>query len=577
MGEIRSASPVLHLDLNNFDTTEAEESQYILTSPRSLESCARLGVKPVELLIKSLSEFISERHDMPFEAVTVMHQSYEKERRRLLKMCREEREMIIKAAGGRRPGSKKLSALETVLELASPISDSKLREDHAVHETTGSIPYGDQCFKGKSVSRSSCSAAGNREPDRSTVCSFSLGDLTHSPATEMQLQRLTKSIKKEMSVTVSERDRKIAALMLVKHQEEQARLKLSQQEEQERQEARRREEAQRAQTEKRRAKKLKQSMRRWQEELEARRRLREHQERELAGLREQEALLQEDRWRRLTEEQEAQRRGKIEAARKEAEVRKHYQERLLRYKEELEKREIEKERWVALEKEQKARRSKVSQERRERKRLQQGNRRELLRHILLKQQVERQVEEEEALVRSSLEQKLHRSWEKQAQAAEARLRELQERAAREEEQIHRAQLRAELQSYQQLTHKQLLVQLSQRRTERAAQHASAQHRVRAQQARQHNQDRQLCHQKLRDRVQREEEAKRVVREGYIMMKEHRRERLQRQREQIQEEAHRAARASFHMRERVRQYTHRRTFDQMALEADLIASMGRIKL
>ncbi|XP_056148241.1 coiled-coil domain-containing protein 177 [Lampris incognitus] len=559
MGESRPASPEPRSDLNTFDAAEAEESRRASTSPRSLGSCARLGVNPVELLIKSLREFIPDHHGTPFEAVTLMHQSYEQERGRLLQLCLRERERIIGESEDRRLGGSKLLALE---------------DGGAGAERRGSLPDFDRGFKRKSVSTSSSSLA---QRDRRRRRPESLADLRHSPATELQLERLTRDVEKEMSTTITERDRKIAALMLAKHQEEQARLKLCQQEEKERQEARRWEEAQQTEMEKQRRKKLKQSMQRWHDDMEARRRTREHKEKELVGLREQEMSLQEDRWRKLTEELEAQRREKIEAARREAEVRKCCQEKLLRVKEEMEKMEREKERQVAQERELKARRNKVTQERRERKRLQHENHRELLQHVHLKRQVEQQEEEEEALMRSALEKKLHNSWEKHALAMEARFRELQGRAAQKGEQIQRAQLRARLQSQQQLRQKEVLVQVSQCRMERAAQHTSAQGRVRAQQTRQHNQDRQLCHQQLRDRVEREEEAQRMVRESYIAMKECRRERLLRQREQIQEEARRLARASFHMRERVRERTRCRTFDQMALEAELANSIGRMKL
>ncbi|XP_042358751.1 coiled-coil domain-containing protein 177 [Plectropomus leopardus] len=566
MGELRSAAPGPRLDLNNFDSADAERSRYVLTSPRSLESCARLGIKPVELLIKSLNDLIAERRDLPFDSMRVVHESYEKERLKLLQMCREERERIIQAAGDRWPAGDKVSGLEAVPEtkLKDHSRDRRLK--------TRTISYADLCSKGKSVS--TCS---NREPDSSTVCSFSLGDLRHTPATELLLDRLTNDINKEMCVTVSERDRKIAALMLVKHQEEQALLKLSYQEEQQRKEARRLEEAQRAQDEKNRRKKLKQSMQRWHEELEARKRLREQRAKEKAVQLEMEVLLQEDRRKRLIEEVDGQRREKIKAAQKEAGGRKRYQEKLLREKEEVEEREREKERQVAEEKEQRAKRSRVLQEKKERQRLQEENRRELLRHILLKQQVEQRAEEVEAQMRSTLEKKLLHSCKKRVQVVEARLMEMQERAAREEAQMRRARQRAELQSNQQLTQKQILVELSRRRTERATEHASAQQRSRALQTQQHNKHRQLCHQRLRERIQREEEAARRVRESRIFMKEWRRERLRRQREQMQEEAHRLARASFHMRERVRQQTHRRTFDQMALEAQLNAPMSRLKL
>ncbi|XP_070697656.1 coiled-coil domain-containing protein 177-like [Pempheris klunzingeri] len=556
----RRPSPGPRLDLSNFDSSEAQRRRLVLTSPRSLQSCARLGIKPVELLIKSLNELMAEQRDVNSEAVRVMHESYEKERTKLLQMCREEREKIIQAGDRGREGP-----------------DRTPKDPPGDGQVMGPVPYADLCLKGKPVSRSSCSPAGVAPQDRSTVCSFSLGDLRHTPATETKLEKLTRDIRREMCVTVSERDRKIAALMLVRHQEEQDSLTLCQQEEQERQEARRKEEARQAEEEKRRRKKLRQSMQRWNEELRARRRLRELREEEKMSHLEQEVMLQGDRNRRLKEEVDEQRREKMEAAQRDAEGRKHYQEKLLREKVEVERRQREKERWVAVEREQKARRSKVLQEKKARKRLQEENHNELLRHILLKKQVEQQVEDEEAQKRSSLEKKMQHSGERRARAAEARLRELQARAAREEEQTQRARLRAKLQSVQRLTHKQVLVQLSQRRTERAALHAAARLRSRAQEARRHNQHRRLCHQRLRQRVQEEEEATRKVRESCIYMKEWRRERLQRQREQIQEEAHRLARASFHMRERVRQQTHRRTFDQMALEAQLSAAVSRMKL
>lgn len=559
------------MDLNNFDSADAERSRCVLTSPRSLQSCARLGIKPVQLLIKSLNELIAERDELPAEAVRVMHESYEKERRKLLQMCQDERERIIQAGGDRWPRSNsQLSGLGVLPE-------AKRTGCSADRLNTGFIKYADLCIKPKSVSRSSCSAASNRRKDQSTLCSLSLGDLRYSPTTEMKLERLAKDINKEMHVTLSERDRKIAALMLVKHQEEQASLKLSQHEELERQEARRKEEAQRAQAEKQRRRKLRKSMQRWHKELEARRKLRERRDVERAGQLKEEVLMQEDRWRRLKEEVEAQRSEKRDAAHREAEERKRCQERLRRKKEEVEESRQERERQVAVEKEQKARRSKVLMERRKRTRLREGNRQEMLRHVLLKQHVEQQQVEEEANVRRTLEKKLQRSFEKRARLTEERLRELQERAAQEQEQLQRARLRAELQDVQNLTYKQILVQLSQKRIERAALRASAQQRDRAEQARQRNKHRQLCHQLLRTRIEKEEEETRRVRQSYISGKECRREKLQRQREQIQEEGHRLARASFHMRERVRQQTHSRTFDQMALEAQLTASMSRMKL
>ena len=57
------------LDLFNFDCKEADESKYVLTSPRSLEACSRLKIKPVELLRKSPSEFSQEHAGKSIELI----------------------------------------------------------------------------------------------------------------------------------------------------------------------------------------------------------------------------------------------------------------------------------------------------------------------------------------------------------------------------------------------------------------------------------------------------------------------------------------------------------------------------
>lgn len=559
MGELRRSSPVLRWDL---PPAEAEGSRHVSPSPRSLDTCARLGIRPVQLLIKSLNERLAERNFLPFESVRVMHESYDHERRRLLQTRQEERKRIKEVAGDRWPC------------YDSQVSGLEAKDYKRDRRPTGPIPYADLCIKGRSVSRS-CLAAGH--PGRATRCNFGLGNLKYSKAIEMKVERLTKDINEEMCVSVSERDRKIAALMLLKHQEEQASLKLCQKQEQERQEAHRKEEAQRAQEDKERIKKLKKNMQRWQEELTARMRTREQWEAETVGQREKEVQMQHDKWRRVKEEVEARRKENMKAAQKEAWARKQCQEEYLREKEEVEKRRRDQEREVAVEREQKARRSKLSQVEKKRKQLEERNQQEILRHVLLKEHADRQAEEGEAHRRRELERKLRSSWEKHSKAVAERHKEMQQRAAREEQNILRARRRAEVRHVRQLTYKQTLVQLSQQRSERAAVHTSTQTRDRAEQIKERNRRRQLCHRILRERIQREEEEAKKLRESCISVKEWRRERLRRQREQMLEEAHRLARASFQMRERVRQQTCRRSFDQMALEAQLTASLRNMKL
>ncbi|XP_074623117.1 uncharacterized protein LOC141881265 isoform X1 [Acropora palmata] len=91
----------LHLDLYNFEDPASEQSRYVLTSPRSLEACSRFRVKPVELLHKSLDEFVEEfksLYDTDYSHRTVheVFQENERQRIRKLKLCRDERERIIK-------------------------------------------------------------------------------------------------------------------------------------------------------------------------------------------------------------------------------------------------------------------------------------------------------------------------------------------------------------------------------------------------------------------------------------------------------------------------------------------------
>ncbi|XP_008428386.1 coiled-coil domain-containing protein 177 isoform X1 [Poecilia reticulata] len=561
MEKLRSSSPALCLDLNHSEPPGAGKSSCVITSPHSLESRTQPGIKPVQLLIRSLNELIAGQQAAPHEAMRTLHESYEKERSKLfpVPVCSKEQERIIQAERSRWPRSNAASSSAVVKKV----------KNHSAEP----VVYADLCFKAKSCS----SVSPKRDPERSTISSFSLGDLRYSPSAERKLQKITSEIKRKTCITVPERDRKIAALMLVKHQKEQERLKLCLQEEQERQEARRKEEARQAQAEKERRRRLKQRMKHWHTELEARRRLRLRLEQEKAAQLQQEMLLQENRWRKLKEVVEVQRREKLEAALKQTEERKKYQERLLREKMELEKRELEKEKQAAEVKKEKAWRTRELQEKRERKRLQEENHREMLRHILLKRQEEQKMAEDEEQKRNLLEKKLQRSSEKRARAAEAQHRRLRERAAQQDVQVQRAQLRAKLQRVQELTHKQILVQQSQRRMERAAKNASALRRSRSQQRRDQSRHRQVCHQQLSEKIQREAEASRRLRENYVCVKEGKRERLQKLKEQIQEEARRLVQASFHLRDRVRQQTHNQTFHQMALDAQLTASMSRIKL
>ncbi|GIY70370.1 hypothetical protein CDAR_61922 [Caerostris darwini] len=86
----------LNLDLYNYDTADAQACPYVLTSPRSLEACSRVGVKPVDLLHKTLAEFSDDiESDKPLEEIVKLYDEYEQQRIILLQKCQAEREFLI--------------------------------------------------------------------------------------------------------------------------------------------------------------------------------------------------------------------------------------------------------------------------------------------------------------------------------------------------------------------------------------------------------------------------------------------------------------------------------------------------
>lgn len=84
------------INLFNFEDPKFEDSKYVLTSPRSLEACARVGVKPVNLLYKPLSDFQEELlpQDIPLRTIYNVYDEHEHDRQRKLRLCRNERNKI---------------------------------------------------------------------------------------------------------------------------------------------------------------------------------------------------------------------------------------------------------------------------------------------------------------------------------------------------------------------------------------------------------------------------------------------------------------------------------------------------
>ncbi|XP_035207627.1 coiled-coil domain-containing protein 177-like isoform X2 [Stegodyphus dumicola] len=86
----------LNLDLYNYDSPDAQSCPYVLTSPRSLEACSRVGIKPVDLLHKTLAEFSDDvEPDKPLDEIVKLYDEHEQQRIILLQKCQAEREFLI--------------------------------------------------------------------------------------------------------------------------------------------------------------------------------------------------------------------------------------------------------------------------------------------------------------------------------------------------------------------------------------------------------------------------------------------------------------------------------------------------
>ncbi|KAG7466116.1 hypothetical protein MATL_G00161470 [Megalops atlanticus] len=554
----REQSPKLHLDLYNFDSPDAEGSRYVLTSPRSLEACARCGVKPVELLPRPLADFA---HEAPGRSMRVATGLFEVAPTSLTPAASN----TSIPATVTSTTARSVNGLSTSLFAHTngyPASQPKKRgKSHSLESlqrrrepTCSSTTTTTTTTRTSSESgASSYSWEGSRDQERwakasspraRTVATFnslmgrslSLGDLSHSPQTTQKVERIVKEVKRRGLKAVSERDRKIAALMLAKHQEEdimsQTRYVAHLQWDSER----RLEELRREREDREKQRAVQHCQRAWHSQVSSRQQRLTQQEREAAAAKLRQAAESEERWRELAEQQERSRQERLRQAAREERQKKLLQEQNLRA--------LEEERVAVLEQEQLLLREKLSmaelkkqerehQAQEERRGL---NRAEKRRHAALLREIARREAEEREAARRAIEEKLSRSSEKYEQIVERRGQELREKAKRhpggggadaKEKALRAVQSRQEKEKLQRLN---------------------------------------------RQRVEEEEHQRRMELLQSIERKLEKSEQIFREKRAVLESARSVARASFHVRDRVREETNMRTFDKMALEAQLKASL-----
>lgn len=760
-------SPKMHLDLYNFDSPAAEGSRYVLTSPRSLEACARCGVKPVELLPRPLADFAREAPGRSMRVATGLFEVYERERHAKLRQCREERERIVReekrrilqatvnsgssasppsvdktgpsstqppksgpvisssvpdvgassrvtASGqisktataviskapapslstspksahpgptlspktgsaasspsskGGIQGSAKhpLSSSTEQVKTTQPLSSgpppvvrkssggkssntfprstpkppsfpranstlassaskpavqssgkplngvtrgpftqhnghlgfhSKVRaKSHSLESlqrrmdpicsSTSTTTTTTTCTSSESGASSSYSWDGARDhwarfssPRARTLATFnslmgrslSLGDLSHSPQTTQKVERIVKEVKRRGLKAVSERDRKIAALMLARYQEEdimsQTRYVAHLQWDSER----RMEELRREQEDREKQRAVLQCQRVWQTQVSIRQQRLSQQERESVAAKMRQAEENEERWRELAEQQERNRLLRLQQAAREEKQKKALQEQNLKALEEERAAMLEQERLLLKEKLTMAelkRQEKEHQAQEERRGL---NKAEKRRHAALIQEIARREQEEREEARRAADEKLSRSLENYEQIVERRGQELKEKAKREEKQIQKARKAAEKREKQQQQLLEARVKEAEKRAQQAALLAEEKAKERAQRAIQCRQEKERLQKLNRQRVEEEERQRRLELLQSIERKLEKSEQIFKEKRAVLESARSVARASFHVRDKVREETNMRTFDKMALEAQLKASL-----
>ncbi|XP_037550631.1 coiled-coil domain-containing protein 177 [Nematolebias whitei] len=754
------SSPKMHLDLYNFDSPAAEGSRYVLTSPRSLEACARCGVKPVELLPRPLSDFIREAPGRSMRVATGLFEVYEKDRHAKLRQCREERERIVreekrrilqaavnssassssvekatvgfslppksgavgsssvpdegvsskatvsgpslntsaksapfsksgsgtstpvskgglqgsakppktheqikslrplssgpppvvrKGSGGKssntfprstpkppsfpRANSTLTSSVSTPKPPSFPRANSTLTSTvskPAVQSPSTPLngisrgPYSQHnghlgvhlkirgkshsleslqrkmdpicpststttttCTSSESGASSSYSWDGARDywakfssPRARTLATFnslmgrslSLGDLSHSPQTTQKVERIVKEVKRRGLKAVSERDRKIAALMLARYQEEdimsQTRYVAHLQWDSER----RMEELRREQEDREKQRAVLQCQRVWQTQVSIRQQKLSLQEQESAAAKLRQAEEHEEKWRELAEQQERSRLLRLQQAAREEKHKKALQEQNLKALAEERAAVLEQERLLLKEKLTMAelkRQEKEHQAQEERRGL---NKAEKRRHAALIQEIARREQEERDEAWRAAEEKLSRSLDNYEQIVERRGQELKEKAKREESQIQRARKAAERRERQQQQLLEIRVMEAEKRAQQAALAAEEKAKEKAKRAVQSRQEKERLQKLNRQRVEEEERLRRLELLQSIERKLEKSEQIFREKKAVLESARSVARASFHVRDKVREETNMRTFDKMALEAQLKASL-----
>ncbi|XP_054853626.1 coiled-coil domain-containing protein 185 [Eublepharis macularius] len=388
---------------------------------------------------------------------------------------------------------------------------------------------------------------------------------------QMSVQDLTD---KRYQDLIPERDKKIAALMLARHQEEEEMKDRQLQVSEAWEKMRRKERKHKARMEKERQYQLVENLDQWQRDRDQRKAKLRLEEQQLLVAREKEMMLRDKKWKKMAKEQESRRRMKLDSSKLQADYRKRCQERQLWDKKLNDRNAKEHSSHMYKEQMLQALEKRLMKEMERKRKRADTNEYKKARHMHMKERVDDRLKAEELYKRLCIEQKLQRSQEILEQLLEERNRELKEKSCKEEEQGLIAKVRAKETEEEKRRRKEMLLQIAEMKIQQAKEIMTKNIQDRAQRTREINCMKQRNHHCRKQKLDDEEKCHLREMQEAIRRKNQKSNQILRDKETAIEESRRIAKASYDLREKVRDLINHGSFDQMAFDAHRNASLLR---
>uniref|UniRef100_G1K9M4 Uncharacterized protein n=1 Tax=Anolis carolinensis TaxID=28377 RepID=G1K9M4_ANOCA len=346
-----------------------------------------------------------------------------------------------------------------------------------------------------------------------------------------------------------ERDKKIAALMLARHQEEEEMKDRQLQVSEAWENLRRKEKKHKARLDKERRCHVADSLEQWQRDRDQRLSKLRLEEQQLLAARERDIMLRDKKWKKLAKEQECRRREKSESARLQAEYRKRCQEKQLWDKKLSERSTRDQSSHAYKEKMLQALEKRLMKEMERKRRKTDMNEYRRAQHMHNKDQMDDRLKADELYKRLCIEQKLQRSQEILEQLLEERNRELKERSLKEEEQGMIAKVRAKETEEEKRRRKEMLLQIAEMKIQQAREIMSKNIEDRAQHTKEMNCLRERNHHCRKQKLDYDEKCNLRDLQEALRRKDQKSNQILRHKDTAIEESRKLAKASYDLREK----------------------------